>query len=53
MEDPDPAPQPNEDLIEENLKKAFSEKAKEDVPKELLDLLEQLRQQETKGESGE
>jgi len=33
-------------LIEENLKKAFADKASEDVPAELLNLLEELRKQD-------
>lgn len=33
-------------LIEENLKRAFAEKASEDVPAHLLNLLEELRKQD-------
>ena len=36
----------NKEMIEENLKKAFADKAKEDVPDTLLSLLAQLKAQD-------
>lgn len=42
----DPNRKVKDRLIEENLRKAFTNKASEDVPAELLSLLEQLKSQD-------
>lgn len=46
MAPPKPSRKINKDMIEENLRKAFSDKAKEDVPDTLLSLLAQLKAQD-------
>lgn len=46
MSSEDPGRNVKDRLIEENLKRAFTDKAKEDVPPELLALLEQLKSQD-------
>lgn len=46
MASEDPNRKVKDRLIEENLKRAFSDKASEEVPSELLSLLEQLRSQD-------
>ncbi len=42
----DPMRSRKDKLIEENLKKAFEDKANEDVPPELLALLDKLKSQD-------
>ena len=46
MSGEDPNRKVKDRLIEENLRRAFTSKATEDVPAELLSLLEQLKSQD-------
>ena len=48
----DPAQQIKDHMIEENLKRAFTDKANEDVPTELLSLLAQLKSQDEENDRG-
>lgn len=48
----DPTRKIKDKMIEENLKRAFTDKASEKVPDELMSLLDQLRAQEKENDRG-